>query len=227
MDTGLEQGVFTKSGRLLVANPIIIVPGLVIGAAAAILDAVLEPKPDSLGGSFPLVVLLGVIKVLSTILAVAYTTGMADAAWRTAKATIADGSSAFRRDAGHVFVAMIVLFAAGIIAALLAPLTAGCSFIVLIYFLIYTMPAAVVGDRPGLLAVRESIEIAIARPATTILVVAAITIIAVGMSVLAEALAGAPFIGPLVAAVVLQAAVVYLTLVIVGEYRALKRPREQ
>jgi hypothetical protein len=222
MDSGLAQGVFTKSGRLLVANPLIILPGLVIGALAALLDALLEPKSNSLDGSFWLVVLLGVIKVVSTILAVAYTTGMADAAWRTSKATLADGASAFRRDAGHVFVAMIVLFVAGLIAALLGPFTFGCSFVVLIYLFIYTMPSAVVGERPGFLAVRESIEIAFARPATTIVVVAAVTVIGVGMSVLAELFAGTPFVGPIVAAMVLQAAVVYLTLVVVGEYRALK-----
>ncbi len=223
MDFGLEQGVFTRSGRLLMTNPIIVVPGLVVGAVAALLDGVLEPKPDSLDGSFLLVLVLGVIKVVSTILAVAYTTGMADAAWQTGKAGIADGSGAFRRDAGHVFVAMLVLFAAGVVAALLAPLTFGCSFVVLVYFLIYTMAAAVVGERPGFLAVRESVEIAFARAAPTILMVAAITIIAVVMSVLAEALAGTPYVGPLIAAVVDQLAVVYLTLVIVGEYRALRK----
>jgi hypothetical protein len=223
MDTGLEQGVFTKSARLLVANPIIIVPGLVIGGVAALLDALLEPKPNSLDGSYWLVLLLGIIKVVSMILAVAYTTGMADAAWRTAKATIADGSSAFRRDGRHVFVAMVVLFVAGIIAALLAPLTVGCSFVLLIYFFIYTMAAAVVGERPGILAVRESIEIALSRPAPTILVVAAITIISVVMSVAAEAFAGTPYVGPVISAIIIQAAVVYLTLVIVGEYRTLKK----
>jgi hypothetical protein len=92
-----------------------------------------------------------------------------------------------------------------------------------VYFLIYTMAAAVVGERPGFLAVRESVEIAFARAAPTILMVAAITIIAVVMSVLAEALAGTPYVGPLIAAVVDQLAVVYLTLVIVGEYRALRK----
>jgi len=44
------------------------------------------------------------------------------------------------------------------------------------------------------------------------------------MGALAELVHGVPFVGPLVAAIVIQAAIAYFTLVIVGEYRALRQP---
>jgi hypothetical protein len=160
------------------------------------------------------------VQLIASILSIAYTTGMADAAWRDGRARFSDGARAFRRDAGHVLVAMLLLLAIGFVAAVAAPYTLGLSLFVYMFFCIYTMAAAVAGERPGVLALRESIDIAFARPLTTLLVVAGIVAIAFAMGLLAEVLGRTPLVGPLVSGVVVQIVIAYATLVVVGEYRA-------
>jgi hypothetical protein len=108
------------------------------------------------------------------------------------------------------------------VAALAAPFSFGLSFLVYAFFCIYTMAAAVAGERPGLVAVRESAEIAFARPLTTLLVVAGIAVVSFVLGVLAEFLAGTSLLGQCAAEVVIQATVAYVTLVVVGEYGALR-----
>jgi hypothetical protein len=65
----------------------------------------------------------------------------------------------------------------------------------------------------------------------TLVMVVAIVAIAAAMAVVGELAAVAPFVGPILSAVVLQAVVAYVTLVVVGEYVALHReeglPAEQ
>lgn len=216
-----SRAAFAGSLRLLARNPSIVVPGLVIGAFSAIVATLLQPS-NPLDSTIYTRLLQTVVQLIASILSIAYTTGMADAAWRTGRAAFGDGAGAFRRDGGHVFVAMLVLFAIGFVAAVLAAYTILLSLVAYIFFCIYTMASAVVGERSGFAAVGESIEIAYRRPRTTLLVVAGIVIIALAMGMLAEFLAGVPFVGPLVAAVVVQTAIAYFTLVVVGEYRALR-----
>jgi hypothetical protein len=214
---------FAGSLRLLARNPAIVVPGLVAGALSSVVTTLLEPA-DPLQSTIYTRLLQLVVQLLAAILSIAFTTGMADAAWSAGRAAFRDGARAFQRDAGHVFVAMLVLFAIAFVAAVLAAYTLSLSLLVLVFYCIYTMPAAVVGERPGFHAVGESIEIAFRRPRTTLLVVAGIGLIAFGMGALAELVHGVPFVGPLVAAIVIQAVIAYFTLVIVGEYRALRQP---
>jgi hypothetical protein len=219
MESGPGPGVFVQSAQLLARSPKIVVPGLVFGCAGAILDALLQPKNGSLDGNQLLTFLQAVIEVIVAILAVACTTGMAQAAWAGGTAGFADARRALRRD---VLPTVLVLFGVSLAAAALAPLTLGLSYFVDIFFLLYAMPAAVAGERRGLDAVRESIDIALARLGPTILVVAAIVIISTVMSVVALSLEATPFVGPLIAAVIVQLTVTYVTLVIVGEYLLLR-----
>jgi len=218
-----SRGVFGGSLRLLGANLIIVVPGLVVGVLTAVVGTLLEPA-HPLDANVASRVLQAVVQLVGSILGVAYTTGMADAAWRTRRARIADGTRAFKRDAGHVFVAMLVLFALGVVAAVLAPFTFSLSLLVYLFFCVYTMAAAVVGERPGLRAVAESVDIAFRRPRPTLVIVTGIGLIAFAMGAVAELLSAVVLVGPLVAGLVIQTVVAYVTLVVVGEYRVLRAP---
>jgi hypothetical protein len=215
--------VFARAASLLARNPAIVIPGLVVGTLAALVQFALEPTPASaLESNVVTRLAQSVASIVAGILSIAYTTGMADAAWRTGRAGIGDGTRAFRRDAGHVLAAMLVLFALGFVAATLAPFTFGLSLAAYLFFFIYTMAAAVVGERPGPSAIRESVDIAFRRPLPTLLTVLGVLVIAFGMGAVASLLDGAVLVGPLLAQVVVQTVIAYVVLVIVGEYRALR-----
>ncbi|MDP9024491.1 MAG: hypothetical protein M3N13_03830, partial [Candidatus Eremiobacteraeota bacterium] len=155
----------------------------------------------------------------------AYTTGMADAAWKIGRANFADGRRAFERDGANVLISMGGLFAAGLAAAFLAPFTLFLSLVAYVYFCIYTMASTVVGERRGFAAIAESVEMAYERVVPTTLMVAAIVVLVFGMSLVTLLLSGIPVVGALVSALSVQALIAYLTLVIVGEYLALQGSR--
>lgn len=227
--------VFARSWRLLSANWIIIVPGLVIGLLAGILSALLMPPGSQLTydpySGIPIavnplnLVLRPIISTIATILAITYTTGMAGAAWRTGKAMISDGKTAFERDAGNVFVAMLGMLVLGIAAAVLAPFTLGISLLAYAVFFLYTLPAAVVGEHPGLQALRESALIARHSLLTTLIVVLLLGVITVVAGLLTASLGFMPLIGPIAASILQQIVVAFVTLVIVGEYLRLRAPQ--
>ncbi len=212
--------VFARSLGLLMRNPAMLVPGLVAGTLAALAGLALEPA-DPLDANLFTRALQDCTSLLASIVAIAYATGMAEVAWRTGRAAIADGARALRRDAAHVVVSMLALFALGIIAVIAAPFSFGISFLVYAFFCISTPAAAVIGARPGLAAVRESAEVAFARPVSTLLVVAGIAVVSLLLDVLAELLDATSLLGQFAGEMVIQATVAYLTLVVAGEYVAL------
>jgi hypothetical protein len=208
---------------LLLRNGTIVVPGLVVGAVAAVVQfALVQGDATESHTSLLLGLLSWVVQIVAAILSIAYTTGMANVAWQSGQARFSDGRRAFRRDGAHVLVAMLALFALGTVAALLAPYTFFLSLFVYAFFCIYTMASAVVGERPGLVAIAESAEIAFGRPLPTLLMVLGIGLIAMGAGSLALLLSFAPLIGPLVGELIVQGAIAYVVLVVVGEYRALR-----
>lgn len=223
MEARAAGNVFGGAWKLLVRNAAIVVPGLVAAALAATVQAILVPEESSAANA-PLWpgLLQWVVQILTSILSISYTTGMANAAWTTGRASFADGARAYRRDGGHVFVAMIALFVLGAGAAVLAAPTYLLSLVAYAFFFIYAMASAVVGERPGFAAVAESVQIAIARPVPTLLVVAGIALVAFVSGFVAELLAAAPFVGPLVEGILVQVTIAYAVLVVVGEYRALR-----
>src|SRR5579871_3788602 len=103
---------FSHSWELLSKNWIIIVPGIVIGIVAAIAIAILGMfgvvsgvtlasagmANAGLASAFLSAMIIGVVAMLASILVIAYTTGMAGAAWRTGVATLADGAAAFNAE---------------------------------------------------------------------------------------------------------------------------------
>ena len=213
--------MFARAFRLLRGNLAIVVPGLVVALVLSLVQVALEPK-DPLDDDLIRRILRLVAHVIGSIVSIAYTTGMADVAWQRGRATFADGARAFRRDGAHVLVAMLALFALGIVAATLAAFTFGLSIVVYAFFCIYSMAAAVSGERPGLIAIGESVDIAFHRPLPTLGLVAGIGLIAFGIGALAELIESAPLVGPLVADVVIQLVIAYAALAIVGEYRVLR-----
>ena len=220
--------VFGRSWRLLTRNPVIVVPGFLAAGLGAFLNVMLEPSSDpSATAALSSTIVTRTLAlwagtILTTVLAIAFTTGMADAAWRgpEQRCTLRDGARAFRREAGHVLVALLLLSLAGLGAAALAPFTLGISIAVYAFCCVYTMPAAVVGERGGLAAVAESFRIACRTPWITIAIVAAILGVALVMGSVALVLSGTPYVGGILQSLVVQGAIAYTTLVVVGEYAA-------
>ncbi|MDP9017594.1 MAG: hypothetical protein M3N19_04675, partial [Candidatus Eremiobacteraeota bacterium] len=151
-----------------------------------------------------------------------YTTGMAGAAWARGVTTLGDGSLAFKRDGASVFVAMIGMIVVGVIAAFLSFFTLGLSILAYLVLFLYTMASAIVGERPGIEAMQESVRIAMRRIGPTLITVVLIAVISVVTGMIAGLLHFAPLIGPIFSAVITQAVVAYFTLVIVGEYLAFR-----
>ncbi|MDQ6826455.1 MAG: hypothetical protein M3Z14_04545 [Candidatus Eremiobacteraeota bacterium] len=228
--------LFSRSWQLLTSNWIIIIPGIIIGLLAGVLGALIaapgsqlvyDPfgNPSAVVNGNPLALVSGpVISIIATILAITYTTGMAGAAWRTGTTTMGDGKTALERDAGNVLVAMMGMLVLGIVAGVLAPFTLGLSLLAYAVFFLYTMAAAVVGGHPGVQALKESVLIARHSLITTLIVVLLIGLIAVVTGLFSASLSFMPFLGPVVAGIIEQIVVAFVTLVIVGEYLRLRAP---
>ncbi len=230
MQTSSVESVFARSWALLRSNWSIIIPGLLVGIVVGIMTTLLAPPVNySNGSDVSLVgaastffgqILVSVLSVLGTIVAITYTTGMAQAAWERGTATFADGSRSLSEDAGRVLVAMVLLFVVGLVAAILAPFTLGISLLAYAFFFIYTMASAVVSNRSGVEALKESANIALRRPGPTLIVIVGLIVVFIVAGIIAGTLTFIPFLGAIAAAVILQAFTSYVTLVIVGEYLA-------
>ena len=215
--------MFARALKLLAANWRIIVPGLVAGAVSAVVTAILGPtaQQDGLAGDVTWF-LMSALQLIASIVAIAYTTGMAQAAWERGSAGFGDGFRAFSRDASHVFVAMIGMFVAGLLAVWLGRYTWGLGIAVYFFFFVYTMPAAVAGELGGFHAMLESARLALRKPLATGVMLLVLGCIAIGVTVLSSFVYAAPLIGPLVVALLAQALISYFVLVAVGEYLELR-----
>ncbi len=199
-------------------------PGI-IAAGISTFASVVIVSPDSASDAQIVIThTLGLlIRIVATVLAIAVTTGMADAAWRTARGAFKDGIEAFRREGGHVFVAVIALLLLGILAALAAPYTFEVTLGIYAYCCLYTMPSAVVGERPGIVAIGESAKIAFARPVATLVILFGVSALALALGWGADVLQMTPYVGSLLSSIVVQGVIAYATLVLVGEYRIARR----
>jgi len=224
------ESTFSRSWELLTKNGIIIVPGLVIGFVVGVIDYFLAPHTEYVAGydttswwsAASASILLILVNLAGYILSQCYMTGMAGAAWQRGTTDLSDGTRAFERDAANVLVALIGLFVGLIIAAILALPTLGISALLYFYFFIYTFPAAIIGERPGFAAMGDSFRIAARRVAPTLIVTIMIAIIIFVGRMIGVGLHFIPFIGPIVGAIVVQLVLAYVTLVVVGEYLALR-----
>lgn len=227
---------FGRSWQLLTENWILIVPGIVIGIVAAVVVWLLTVygvasavgfSAVGMGGvgmmsAFLSTMLVGVVLMLATILVIAYTTGMAGAAWRTGKATLDDGAAAFRADGAQILVAVVLLFLLGIVAVALSVPTLGLALLAFYLFFLYALPSVIVGSRSATDALAESARMTTRNFLTTLAIVILLAIAFMVATWLTRFFGGIPLIGLIVRQLIMQAMAAYATLVIVGEYIKLR-----
>lgn len=222
------ENLFARSWDLLSKNPVILAPGIVVGILVGIVQFMVTPAIDyndpstALGAAGRAVtagLIMACVGVLAYLVTQTYTVGMAGKAWERGTTTLADGSAAFHEDAGRLLGALLVLF---VIGAVLAVFTLGIGWIVFLFFAIYTVPAVILGNMGATTALQQSFSIATKRFVPTLIIVAMLFVIGLVAGIIALALHVVPLLGPIVAAILTQAIVAYSTLVIVGEYLAVR-----
>lgn len=226
MQTPTVENIFVRSWQLLQRNWVIIVPGLVAGLIAGLVHGVAASTGSADGGVLSIAaagiarLIATVIGILASIATIAYTTGMAGAAWERGTTTLTDGYAAFVEDAGRVFGAIVVLF---VIAVVLAIVTLGVGAVIFGFFAIYTLPAVVLSNLGPIAALKQSFRIASQRWVTTLLILLMLFFVGLVAMVLSIPFAIIPFLGPIIFALVTQAVAGFATLAIVGEYLAVVR----
>ena len=234
MQSGSVENVFARAWDLLTKNWVIVVPGVVVGLIVGVVIGILVPPqpygdPTTTGGTLARAAagavsgaIAAVVGLIGFIVTQCYTAGMAGAAWRTGTATLRDGSAAVNEDAGNVFVAAIGIALLAILAAILIPFTLFLSIFAFYLLTLYTIPAAVVGNRRGFAAIRESFTLARARFGPTLIIAIVLAVLNFIAGLIGLAFAFVPILGTVISAVIDQIAVAYATLVIVGEYLVLR-----
>lgn len=227
---------FSRSWELLSRNWIIVVPAIVIAIVAGVVIAILgmfgmasaagfgaAGMGGASAGSMMLTgAIVAAVLLVASILTVAYTTGMADAAWRTGTARLDDGAAAFREDAGSLVAAVVLLFILGAIAFFLSIFTFGLAMLAYWLFFLYTFASVVVGKRTGVDALSESARITSKNLMMTLAVVVLLAIAFVIAAWVGNVLHHIPFLGAILSYVINQVVAAYATLVIVGEYIKLR-----
>ncbi|MDB5071788.1 MAG: hypothetical protein JWM87_2899 [Candidatus Eremiobacteraeota bacterium] len=228
------QNVFARPWVLLTRNAIIVVPGIGAGALVGIVIALVTPKYDAAGYAHdPVnfawlkVYAIGWVTLLGYIVTQAFTVGMAEAAWVRGTARLADGAASFRKDAGRIVVTGAGLLALGTATLYANAFTLALSSLAFVLFTLYAMPAAVIGNRPGFSSIAESFRITSRRFMPTLMVANLIGVAYVAAAVIALSLHAVPVLGRAIAVIVTQFAVVFATLVIVGEYLNLRNLPEE
>lgn len=236
MQTPTVENIFARSWDLLTRNWVIIVPGVVVGLIVGLVSGGYSmTQPDTYGeptgmatsfaygaAGFVSDLVLAAVAIAGYIVTQCYTAGMAGAAWRRGTTTLSDGSRAVHDDAGNVFVAGIGILLCGIVAVILVPFTLFLSVFAFYLFTLYTIAAAVVGERRGFDALRESFAIARARFGTTLIVGVLLGLLQLVGRGIAGVFGYTPLLGPVIGAIISQIVVAYAMLVIVGEYLVLR-----
>lgn len=230
------ENTFARALALLGRNWFIIVPGLILGLLGGILHYVVVvsflgaytvtagTNTDAIAILRATQMLLGLaISVLVAIVQMAYVTGMAGGSWEHGRARFRDGWTAFAHRALPLVAAMFLLFVLGFCAAVLIAPTIYLSLLAYIVFFVYTMAAVIIGGDGPIEAILESVRLAFANFLPTLAVVGLI----VAMAWIGAGIGGLidrvnPFVGGIVAAILAQVIVAYVTLVIVGEYLKLR-----
>ena len=238
MQTETIENIFARAWTLLARNPVIVVPGLIVGLLLGIFDgamalsrrgallsattgnvdpAALVAQSGQLLIAAALAIVAGIVAFLVTQ---TYTTGMAAAAWQNGTTTLAEGAASFREDAGRLLAAVLLVAVLGIVVGVFS---LGLGWFVVLFFAIYLVPAVVIDNRGAISALRFSATIAFKRALTTFLIVLLVAVVGLVIGVVTLPLAFIPFLGPIVSAVITQAVTAYATLVIVGEYLNVRR----
>jgi len=219
------DGIFATSWRLLRANPIILLPGSIVGVVTTLLEWGLQPSLQSSSlEHFVARLATYVIATVADILTIAYTTGMAVAAWQEGRARLSDGWHALNREG--VPLTLIALMLAGAAAGILAPFTFALSLILFGFLGLYAIPAAILGKRRGFGALDDSLQLAYDEVLPTLSIVLGLFALALAMGLVANLLSVAFLAGPLVYSLVVRAGFSFAALLAVGEYLAHRSPAE-
>lgn len=217
---------FGRAWHLLSANWNIVIPAIVLGIIGGVLNHLISNM--FIGGGAALgslgAVLLGGLLVLAIstiiqVLTVGVTTGMGVAAWRTGTANISDGTAVFSN--GGAMQTIIVWMIIGVVLAFI-PVLGWLADIVLLFLLIYAVPAAVVTGEGAGSAFGESVNIVTRNFVPTLIIILLIACIGFGGAIVGGLVSFVPFLGKIVAAIIQEAVLAYGTLVIVGEYLKVK-----
>lgn len=226
----------SQAAALLVRNPIIFLPGIVVallGAAArhglqALLQSVIfvGTNGNANVGYAQLTfasIALTTLSLLLSLVQMAFVVGMAAAAWRTKHASLRDGARELRERWLSILALILALFLIGLVAAPLAPLTFGLTLLLFMLTCIYAIPATALGGRDAVAGIVESASLAFENFGPTLAVVVLIIVVSVIAGFLATLLsAWLPGLGGVFSTLAEQLSVTYAFTVIVGEYLALR-----
>jgi hypothetical protein len=225
-----------RAWSVLSRNWIIVVPSIFVGAAGAALSTVLARTGwlswqffgdlNETGQSGYLAFLATIVamalRIVCAVVAIAFTCGMAAAAWRRGTARFADGAEVLRRNGLHAFVALVILTLLGLVAAGLFIPTFGLSVLAYMVFMLYAMPGVLVGNRGAIEGIVDSITLAWRSFGVTFLLVILIVVLAIAGGVLGNLLSHVPFLGQLFGWIIMEIVVAYATVAVVGEYVQLR-----
>lgn len=213
---------FGRAWQLLSNNWNIIIPAIVLGIIAGVLQHIVSTMfigggvaTGNLGAIFLGGLLALAIATIIQILTIAITTGMGVTAWRTGKTNVSDGMAVFSN--GGAMQTIIVWMVIGVVLAFI-PVLGWLADIVLTFLLIYAVPAAVVSGEGAGAAFGESVNIVTKNFIPTLIIILLIVCIGIVGGIAGAAVSFVPYLGKIVAMVIQEAILAYGTLVIVGEY---------
>jgi hypothetical protein len=235
------ENTFAQAWKLLVRNPVIVVPCIAIALLSGALEfafaAVIlgsfaisgNGSPDAVAAADTIsAVAVFIVSLALALVQMAFVTGMAGAAWQHGRAGLRDGWNALSNRWLAAIGAGALLLIVGLCAAALAPVTFLVTLLAYAVFFIYTMAAVVIGKRAPVDGLVESARTALANVLPTLAVVALIAAIA-ALGGWLGSLAGriSDLAGWLIAGLLQQVIVAYASLVVAGEYLKLaSRPAQ-
>jgi hypothetical protein len=225
------RNVFMGAVAALRANPIVLVPALLLGLAGGIGDWYVSPTLEdnggiaALGGDLFSRFLWWFVQLAAAVLAATFTVGIAEAAWSDRKATLADGWTALKLDFTGALLTSFILIVLGGCAALLGPVMLFIPMLAFAFLTPYALPANIIGGFDPFGAINESFNLAWNHPVNTAVMLVGVAFVWTLGTLAAGLLDIVPFAGPIVGGLIATAAISFATLVYVGEYIALRGPR--
>jgi len=220
---------FSRAVALLLANPIVLLPALVVGILAGLAAGVLAPPaapvdtsdPTSLvaaqaGTRYLGTVIVWGMTLIAGVLIDALTIGMAGAAWDRGHASLTDLAMSLRMHGPQIIATVLVYALAEVV---LAVLTFGLGALVFGFFALYVFAGVALGDRTFAGALRESVLITARRFASSLTLVVLLFAVAIVLSVGAAVIPFPARVGALTATVLVALLRGYANIVIAGEYR--------
>lgn len=223
--------MLARALRLLLRNPILLVPGIVLAAVGVAIEAlgsalmthyalVSNGSADAVAalqafGALAIFVVSAGVSLVQMMMV----TAMAGAAWEHGSTSLLVGWDALRHRFVASALAAAMLLMLGFFAAALSPATFFVPLIIYGVLFIYTMAGVVIGGEPPIHGLIASCRLATANPGPTVVVIVLIAAIAFGGAALGALVAEiSQPAGWLLAGLLQQVIIAYATLAITGEY---------